>query len=60
MKKISVIVPIFNVELYYSASSVMPYIASVITDANVYGVIAIIWQATFGFAMLFRVLLEKP
>jgi uncharacterized ion transporter superfamily protein YfcC len=44
---------IFNVELYYSASSVMPYIASVITDANVYGVIAIIWQATFGFAMLF-------
>ena len=44
---------IFNVELYYSASSVIPYIASVITDANVYGVIAIIWQATFGFAMLF-------
>ena len=44
---------LFNVELYYSANSLMPYIVGTFTDTGVYGVIAIIWQATYGLAMLF-------
>lgn len=43
----------FNVEMYYSASNSLGYITSVITDTSVYGVIGVIWQATYGFAMLF-------
>lgn len=42
-----------NVELYYSANSLMPYIAGTITDTTIYGIIAVIWQATYGLAMLF-------
>ena len=44
---------IFNVELFYSASSVIAYIVATFKDTTVYGLIAVIWQATYGFAMLF-------
>lgn len=44
---------LFNVELYYSASSILSYVTAVFTDTSVYGVIAIIWQATYGLVMLF-------
>lgn len=44
---------LFNVELYYSASSILSYIAATFTDTSVYGVIGVIWQATYGLAMLF-------
>lgn len=44
---------LFNVELYYSASSLITYIVATFTDTTVYGIIAVIWQATYGFAMLF-------
>jgi len=44
---------LFNVEMYYSASSMLPYVTSVFTDTSVYGVIGVIWQTIYGFAMLF-------
>lgn len=43
---------IFNVDLYYAASNVLPYSISVITDSGVYSVIALIWQAMYGFVAL--------
>lgn len=43
----------FNVELYFSASNMLSYITSVYTDSAVYGVIGVIWQATYGLTMLF-------
>ena len=39
--------------MYYSASNTLGYITSVITDTSVYGVVGVIWQATYGLAMLF-------
>lgn len=42
-----------NVEMYYSASSLLSYVVATFTDSSVYGVIGVIWQATYGFAMLF-------
>jgi len=53
MSLVAFVSHLLNVELYYSASNIIPYVASTITDTTVYGVIAIIWQATYGFAMLF-------
>lgn len=44
---------LFNVELYYSASSILSYVIATFTDTSVYGVIGVIWQATYGLAMLF-------
>lgn len=43
---------IFNVDLYYAASNVLPYSISVITDSGVYSIIALIWQAMYGFVAL--------
>ena len=44
---------LLNVELYYSTNSIMGYITSTFTDTTVYGLIGVIWQATYGFVMLF-------
>jgi len=44
---------VLNVELYYAGGSIIGYVASVITDSSVYGLIALIFQAMYGFAMLF-------
>ncbi len=53
MSAISFISHLFNVEMYYSASCTLPYIVSVFTDTKVYGIIGVIWQAMYGFGMLF-------
>lgn len=41
---------IFNIDMYYSASSVLPYVTSMINDvsSSVYPGIAVIWQVMFG------------
>ena len=41
---------IFNVDMYYAAQSTLPYITSVITKAQAYPSIALIWQVMYGFA----------
>lgn len=43
---------IFNVDLYYSASTTLPYIASIIKGTAVYPTIALVWQTMHGFAAL--------
>lgn len=43
---------VFNIEAYYTASGFLPYIASIITDTTTYPLIAIVWQAMYGLAML--------
>ena len=43
---------LFNVDLYYAASNVLPYAISVITDSSVYSIIALIWQSMYGFVAL--------
>lgn len=43
---------IFNVDLYYAASNVLPYSISVLTDSSVHSVIALVWQAMYGFVAL--------
>lgn len=43
---------VFNVDLYYSASTTLPYVTSLITDKSVYSAIALVWQAMYGFASL--------
>lgn len=44
---------LFSIDIYYSAGNTLQYITSVITDTSLYGIIAVIWQATYGFSMLF-------
>lgn len=44
---------IFNAEAGYAFQSVLPYLATVITDVASYPAIAVIFQAMYGFAMLF-------
>ena len=46
------IASVFNVDLYYAASNVLPYAISVIKDTSVYSIIALIWQAMYGFVTL--------
>lgn len=48
-----IIAHLFNVEMYYSATSVLPYMTSVFTDSSIYNVIALVWQGTYGLTMLF-------
>lgn len=43
---------VFNVDLYYSASTTLPYVTSLITDKGIYSSIALVWQALHGFATL--------
>jgi len=52
MSVTSFITSIFNIEPYYIASSVLPYVASIITDVEVYPLIAVVWQAMQGLAVL--------
>lgn len=44
---------IFNIEPAYTFQSLLPYVATVITDTNSYSVIAVIAQSIYGFTMLF-------
>lgn len=48
----SFISSIFNVDMYYSASNVLPYLTSIMTDTTVYSKLALVWQTIYGFTAL--------
>ena len=48
----SFISSIFNVDMYYAASNVLPYLTSVMTDTTVYSKLALVWQTMYGFTAL--------
>ena len=52
MSIVSFVNSVFNIEPYYIASSVLPYVASIITDTETYPLIAVVWQAMQGLAIL--------
>lgn len=52
MSIVAFISSIFNIETYYVASGVLPYVASIIKDTSTYPLIAIVWQAMYGLATL--------
>lgn len=52
MSAIAMISSILNVETVYVAQSTLPYVTSVITDASMYPVIGVIFQAIYGLMML--------
>lgn len=52
MSAIAMISSILNVETVYVAQSTLPYVTSVITDASMYPVISVIFQAIYGLMML--------
>ena len=43
---------LFNVEAAYTAQSTLPYLITVVTDKEFYSIIALIFQAIYGLAML--------
>lgn len=49
----SVLAGIFNSDPAYAFQSVLPYLTTVITDAASYPAIGVLFQATYGFTMLF-------
>lgn len=51
MSIVAFIASIFNIEILYAANSILPYAIEIITKADVYPLIAIIWQAMYGLAM---------
>ena len=53
MSLAALISSIFNVDLYYAASGVLPYAITLLTDSSVYSIIAVIWQAIYGLTTLF-------
>ncbi len=56
MSLVSLVTSIFSVEFRFAVSSdvhVFPYVATLFTAAKDIPVLAIIWQAMYGFAMLF-------
>lgn len=50
---VAMLASIFNVDPSYTFQSVLLYLASVVTDNTVYPVIGVIFQAMYGFTMLF-------
>ena len=52
MSIVSFISSIFNIEPYYIATSALPYVTSIITDTTTYPLIAVVWQAMQGLAVL--------
>lgn len=50
---VAMLASIFNVDPSYTFQSVPLYLASVVTDSTVYPVIGVIFQAMYGFTMLF-------
>ena len=52
MSFVAFISSIFNIESYYVATGVLPYVASIITDTTTYPLIAVVWQAMYGLSML--------
>lgn len=43
---------IFNIDVYYTASAILPYLTSIVTDTSLYALIGFISQAMHGLAML--------
>ena len=43
---------IFNADAMYAFNSVVPYLASIVTDKAVYPIVWVIFQSIYGFAML--------
>lgn len=52
MSIVAFISSVFNIETYYVASSVLPYVADIIKDTTTYPIIAVVWQAMYGLATL--------
>lgn len=52
MSIVAFVSSIFNIEPYYVASGVLPYVADIIKDTTTYPIIAVVWQAMYGFATL--------
>ena len=46
------IASIFNVDVYYTASALLPYVMSVVTDTTVYPLVELISQSMHGLAIL--------
>ena len=52
MSLVAFISSVFNVEITYSVTAALPYVASLITESTAYPLIAVIWQSMYGLAML--------
>lgn len=50
---VSILTGIFNVEPSYAFQSVLPYLATIITDTASYPAVAVLFQAMYGLSMLF-------
>lgn len=50
---VSILAAFFNSDMSYSFQSVIPYYTSVVTNADNYGTVGIIFQAMYGFTMIF-------
>lgn len=46
------IASIFNIDVYYTSSAMLPYVTSVITDTSTYPLVSFICQTMQGFALL--------
>ena len=46
------IASIFNIDVYYTSSAMLPYVTSIITDTSVYPLVGFICQTMHGFAIL--------
>ena len=49
----AIIAALFNVDPSYTFQSVLPYLVSVVTDTENYGLVGIIYQTMYGFTTLF-------
>ena len=46
------IASIFNIDVYYTSSAMLPYVTSIITDTSVYPLVGFISQTMQGLALL--------
>ena len=49
---VAVLASLFNVEPVYSFQSILPYVASVITNNESYSIMALVYQSMYGLTML--------
>ena len=50
---VSLLASVFNIDTVYSAQSFLPYYVSVVTNADNYSLVGIIFQSIYGFTALF-------
>lgn len=48
----AILASVFNADPLYSFQSVIPYLASIVTDQSAYSIIAVVYQAMYGVTML--------